>query len=218
MRQPARASAFGSLVLLAMCAMAACSPTHTTSAKGSSPSTSASQASPVVSPNPNALEPNDCIAPPPSNGTRVHSPALSSTVTLPVGWTEDPNMEGQQGMQAAFDLVANGGGPHGTNITGDLWPSPMSPHDVIAYMIASPGAGTVVSVGDCTIGGGKAAYFDSTFSATLFPGITKTGEGYSVVFAHGSTLVYLVILLPDNGDQVMPQVKSILGSWQWDQA
>jgi hypothetical protein len=30
--------------------------------------------------------------------------------------------------------------------------------------------------------------------------------------------VYLVILLPDNGDQVMPQVKSILGSWQWDPA
>lgn len=127
-------------------------------------------------------------------------------------------MEGQQGMQAAFDLVAGGGGPHGTNISGDLWTLPMSPHDAVAFMTSQPGAGTVVAVGDCTIGGGRAAYFESTISATLFPGITKSGDGYSVVFEHGATRVYLVILLPDNGDQVMPQVKSILGSWQWDQA
>ena len=86
-------------------------------------------------------------------------------------------------------------------------------------MVSQPGAGTVVARGDCTIAGGKAAYFESTASASLFPGITVSGAGYSVVFAHGSKLVYLVILLPsNNGDAMMPAVKSILGSWQWDQA
>ena len=218
MRRPAR-STIGWLAVLAICGVAACGPTTSAKAPSGSPTASpSSAASPTVTPNPNALEPNDCIAPPPTSGTKAHSPALGSTVTLPVGWTEDPSMEGQQGMRAAFDLVAGGGGPHGTNISADLLPLVMSPHDAVAFMTSQPGAGTVVAVGDCTIGGGKAAYFESTISATLFPGITKSGDGYSVVFAHGSTLVYLVILLPDNGDQVMPQVKSILGSWQWDQA
>jgi len=201
--------------------MAACGPAPTTSAKAplGSPSTSpVSPASPSVTPNPNALEPNDCTAPAASNGIKVHSPGLGATVTLPPGWSEDPTMEGQQGLQTTFDLIAGGGGPHGTNISGDLLPFVMSPHDAVAFMTSQPGAGTVVAVGDCTIAGGKAAYFESTISATLFAGITKSGDGYTVVFAHGAKLAYLLILLPDSGDPVMPQVRSILGSWQWDPA
>jgi hypothetical protein len=89
------------------------------------------------------------------------------------------------GPNGPLVVAALSGGPHGTNISGDMWPLPMSPHDAIAYMISSPGAGNVVAVGDCTIGGGKAAYFESTISVTLFPGITKSGDGYSVVFVHG---------------------------------
>jgi hypothetical protein len=170
-----------------------------------------------VTPNPNALEPNDCIAPPAANGTNVHSPALGATVTLPAGWAEDPSMEGPKGMQAAFYL-ASGSGPSGVNISADLIPVAMSPHDAIEFMSSQPGAGTVVAKGDCTIAGGKAAFFKSTISFSLFPGITKGGAGYTIVFAQGAKLVYLVILLPDNGDQLMPQVKSILGSWQGDPA
>jgi hypothetical protein len=217
-RPAARATALGALLVLVVCGVAACSPTPANSAKSPTGSPSASQGSPSVTPNPNALEPNDCTAPPPSNGSKVHSSALGATVTLPAGWAEDPTMEGQQGMQAGFDL-SFGSAPNDVNISGDLLPVAMSPHDAVNSMTSQPGAGTVVAQGDCTIAGGKAAYFESTITFTLFPGITKGGGGYTVVIAHGEKLVYLVILLPsDNGDSMMPEVKSILGSWQWDQA
>jgi len=129
-------------------------------------------------------------------------------------------MEGQQGLQAGFDLTS-GGGPNGVNIGGYLLPATvaMSPHDAVNFMSSQPGAGTVVAKGDCTVAGGEAAYFESTISVTLFPGITKGAAGYSLVIAHAKELVYLVVLLPsENGDKMMPQVKSILGSWQWDPA
>lgn len=127
-------------------------------------------------------------------------------------------MEGQQGLQAGFDL-SFGIAPNDVNISGDFLPYAMNPHDAVNFMTSQPGAGNVVAKGDCTIAGVKAAYFLSTMSVTLFPGITKGGSGYSVLFAHGGKLVYLVILLPlDNGDSMMPAVKSILGSWEWDQA
>ena len=127
-------------------------------------------------------------------------------------------MEGQQGLQAGFDLTF-GTRPNDVNISGDLLPYAMSPHDAVNFMTTQAGAGNVVAKGDCTIAGGKAAYFLSTMSVSLFPGITMGGSGYSVVFAHSYKLVYLIILLPsDNGDSMMPAVKSILGSWQWDQA
>jgi hypothetical protein len=171
-----------------------------------------------MTPNPHALAPNDCTAPLPSNGPRVHSSALGATVTLPAGWAENPADEGQQGLQSAFDL-ASGNGANGANISGDLLALTMSPHDAVDWMTSQPGAGTVVAKGDCTIAGGKAAFFESTISMNVFPGMTKSGVGYSLVIAYGHKLVYLVILLPsDNGDSVMPEVKSILGSWQWDHA
>jgi hypothetical protein len=122
-------------------------------------------------------------------------------------------MEGQQGMQVAFDLVW-GSGRKGANISGDLIPSTMSPHDTVESMVTQPGAGTVIAKGDCTIAGGKAAFFKSTI-----PGLEFMGGGYSLVFAHRAQLMYLVILLPAAGEEaVMPGVKSILGSWQWDSA
>jgi hypothetical protein len=204
------------LVLLA-CGVAACGPSPATSSK-SSTGPPVSQASPSVTPNPRALAPNDCTAPPPSNGATVHSVALGASVTLPPDWAEDPTMEGQQGLMAALDL-SFGTRPNDVNISADLLPVAMSPDDAINSMTSQPGSGTVIAKGDCTIAGGKAAYIESTMSASLFPGITFSGSGYSVVIAHGSKLVYLIILLPsDSGDSMMPAVKSILGSWQWDQA
>jgi hypothetical protein len=126
-------------------------------------------------------------------------------------------MEGQQGMQAAFD-IATGPGPDGVNISGSLFPSTMSPHDTVEWMVRQPGAGTVVAKGDCTVAGGKAAFFESSLTASLFPGITKSSGGYALLIAHGEKMVYLVIVLPENGDSFMPEVKGILGSWQWDQS
>jgi hypothetical protein len=104
-------------------------------------------------------------------------------------------------------------------MSADLIPSAMSPHDAVASMSTQAGAGTVVARGDCTIAGGKAAFFESTISVALMPGITNLGAGYTIVIAHGGKLAYLVVLLPrDNGARAVPAVKSILGSWQWDQA
>src|SRR5260370_8297187 len=143
MRLPGRASTFGWLVVLALCSMAACGPAPTPSAKAplGSPSTSpVSPASPSVTPNPNALEPNDCTAPAASNGIKVHSPGLGATVTLPPGWTEDPTMEGQQGMQTTFDLIPGGGRPPRTTISADHLPFVISPHDALPFMASQPGA------------------------------------------------------------------------------
>ncbi len=137
---------------------------------------------------------------------------------LPAGWAENASDEGQQGLQAAFDVVS-GPGPEAVNISGDTIKTTMSPHDVAASMVTQPGAGTVVAKGDCQIAGGDAAYFKSTISATVFPGITKSGAGYTILIGHGGTVVYLVVILPATlGDQAIPDVKSILGSWTWDPA
>lgn len=207
----ARSSTLGPLLILILVSAAGCGPPPATLA-GSSPS--ASRSSPGVTPNPLALAPNDCIAPPPSNGTKAHSSVLGASVTLPAGWAEDPTNEGRQGLMAAFDL-SNGRPPNNVSISADPWPGAMSPHDVITYMISQPGSGTVVARGDCTIAGGKAAYFEASFP-NLFPGISMGGPGYAVILAHGGKSVYLVILPRDGADSGMPEVKSILGSWQWD--
>lgn len=214
MRLPAAwCSTLGTLLVLILSSVVGCGPSPMPLAKGSP---SASPSLPAVTPNPGALAPNDCVAPPPSNGTRAHSSVLGATVTLPAGWAEDPTMEGQQGLMAAFD-VDTGRPRNDVNISGDPWPGAMSPHDVITYQISQPGSGTVVARGDCTIAGGKAAYFEATLPI-LFPGLSFGGPGYSVIIAHGGKLVYLVILLRDGPDSGMPDVKSILGSWQWDKA
>jgi hypothetical protein len=216
MRLPAtRSSALGTLLVLILSSVVGCGPSPTTLAKASP---SAAQSSPGATPDPRALATNDCIAPPPTNGTKIHSPVLGASVSVPVGWAEDPTMEGQQGVQSALQL-AHGTGPSGVSISAYPLPMAMSPHDAINWMTSQPAAGTVVSKGDCTIAGGKAAYFESTVAFTVFPGITYSSGGYSVVMGHGAKLVYLIIIFPtDSRDTAMPEVKSILGSWQWDKA
>lgn len=165
-----------------------------------------------MTPNPRALESNDCTAPPTRNGTQVHSPVLGATVTLPVGWAENPADEGQQGPPAAFD-IATGSPGDGANISSDFFRSTMSPHDAAnAEAAYTPGSGTVVAKGDCTIGGGQASFFESS--------IPQLGSvGYGLYIAHSRNLVRLVIVFPETRRaSTMPEVKSILGSWQWDQA
>ena len=214
MRLPAAwCSTLGTLLVLILSSVVGCGPSPTTVANGSP---SASPSLPAVTPNPGALAPNDCVAPPPGNGTKAHSSVLGATVQLPAGWVEDPTMEGQQGVMAAFYL-STGRFPNDVDISADPWPGAMSPHDVITYQISQPGSGTVMARGDCTIAGGKAAYSEATFPI-LLPGLSMRGPGYSVIIAHGGKLVYLVILLRDGPDSGMPDVKSILGSWQWDKA
>lgn len=214
-----RPAVVASLIVLVAFGIAGCGPPPPSSAKAPPVSPSARQASPAVTPNPTALEPNDCTAAAAVMGTKVHSPALSATVTLPAGWAENPADEGQQGLEAGFDVIS-GSGPDGVNISGDLMPSTwtMNPHDTVDWMISQPGSGTVVAKGDCKIAGGKAAYFLSTMSVSVFPGITKGGAGYSLIIAHNQSLVYVVVLLPAVNDPGMSDVKSILGSWQWDPA
>jgi hypothetical protein len=127
-------------------------------------------------------------------------------------------MEGQQGAQSALDL-AHGTGPSGVSLSAYPLSMAMSPHEAIDWMTSQPAAGTVDSRGDCTVAGGKAAYFASTIAFSLFPGITYSSGGYSLVMGHGAKLVYLIILFPtDSRDAAMPEMKSILGSWQWDKA
>src|SRR5260370_15920022 len=214
----ARPAAAAGLIVLVAFGIAGCGPPPIASAKASPIPSSATQASPDFSPNPTALEPNDCTAAPAITGAKVHSPVLSATVRLPAGWAENPADEGQQGLEAGFDVISGSGGPNGLNISGDLMPSTwtMNPHDTVDWMISQPGSATVVAKGDCKIAGGKAAYFLSTISVSVFPGITKGGAGYSLIIAHGQSLVYVVVLLPAVNDPGMSDVKSILGSWQWD--
>ena len=127
-------------------------------------------------------------------------------------------MEGQQRVQSAFQL-AHDTGPSGMSITAYPLPMAMSPHEAIDWMTSQPGSGTVDSRGDCTIAGGKAAYFASTVAFSVFPGITYSSGGYSLVMGHGAKLLYLIILFPtESRATAMPAVKSILGSWRWDKA
>jgi hypothetical protein len=199
-----------------MCGGAACGPTPVKTAS-TSPSPAQISPSPQVTPNPHALGPNDCIAAPTGGGSTVHSASLGFTLTLPTDWAEDPANEGQHGMQSAL-YVATGASPTGTVLSFDLMPLAMSPHDGIDWLASQPGSGTVIAKGDCTIGGDKAAYFESNITFTVFPGITRGGDGYAVLAGHAGKLVYLDVLLPDGNAAAaaMPAVKSILGSWRWD--
>ncbi len=88
----------------------------------------------------------------------------------------------------------------------------MSPHDLAHAEAAAPGAGTVIGYGDCTIAGGQASFFESTVAL-----LGMESDGYSLYIAHGGKTVRLLIEFPmTSRASIMPQVKSILGSWQWD--
>lgn len=188
---------------------AACGP-------NSAKTASTSPTAPAVTRNPLVLAPNDCVAPPPPGGTKAHSAVLGFTVTLPAGWAENPSNEGQSGLMAAFDLES-GSGRTGASISADPWPSAMSPHDAVNWTASQPGAGSVGAKGDCTIAGRKAAFFESTVQFSVFVGITYKFGGYTLFIAHGAKLVYVLIDFPsETRDSFMPQIKSILGSWQWD--
>lgn len=216
--------ALEALLVLSVCGVAACSPTHASSAKSPASPPTASQTSPSVTPNPLALEPNDCTAPPPSNGTQAHSSVLGATITLPSGWAENPADEGKNGLEATF-AVEIGNGPNGAIFSADPFPLTMTPHDAVAWEVSQPGSGTVVVKGDCTIAGSPASFFESTVQANLFPGITWVGDGYSVYIDHRGALVHVSGDLPSSNGittplpraSVMTDVKSILGSWTWDQ-
>src|SRR6202521_162517 len=191
MRLPAtRSSTLGPLLVLILVSAAGCGPPPATVAGGSP---SASQSSPGVTPNPGALAPNDCIAPPPTNGTKIHSPVLGASVSVPAGWAEDPTMEGQQGAQSALDL-AHGTGPSGVSLSAYPLSMAMSPHEAIDWMTCPTSAGSGASRGGCTVAGGKAFFFASTIAFSLFPGVTYRSASYSLVMAHGAKLVYLIIL------------------------
>lgn len=177
-----------------------------------------------MTPNPLALEPNDCTAPPPSNGTQAHSSVLGASVILPYGWAENPADEGKNGLQATFALET-AKQPNGAIVSADPFPFTMTPPDAVAWEISQPGSGTVVAKGDCTIAGFPAAFFESTVQVSLLPGITWVGDGYSLYIAHRGVLVNVSIDLPSSNGittplpraSVMRDVKSILGSWTWDQ-
>lgn len=203
------------LAFLVACGVEACAPAPATS------STTTPSETAIVTPNPLTLAPNDCTAPPPSAGSRAHSSALGATVTLPAGWIENPADEGQLGAMAAFALESQTA-PHPANIDGESpLPTTMRPHDAVnAEAAYTPGSGTVVAKGDCTIAGSQASFFESSVTfPILFPGLPQLkGAGYVIYIAHRKSLVRLVVVL-DAADResVMPQVKGILGSWQWDQ-
>ena len=167
---------------------------------------------PVATPNPIALTTNDCISSPPTSGTKAHSPALAATVTLPAGWLENTTDEGQSGAQVDFAIELRSGTiPGADGIFGNSLAGPMSPHDAVAAEAAyTPGSGTVIAKGDCTIAGSQASFFESS--------VAGLGSAYVVYIGHRGVLVRLLILFsPDTRDSTMPQVKSILGSWRWDQ-
>jgi hypothetical protein len=204
-----------------VCAVA-CGPTPSTS-RAASPisSPSAVSSSPSITPNPIGLGPNDCTAPPTTDGSTVHSSELAITVTLPAGWAENPTDEGKQGIEAGF-AVESGSAPRLSTFTGDLLPATltMSPREVIDSEASSPGSGTVLSKGECTIAGSQAAYFETSIELD-YPGLITqhlSGGGYEVVIAHGGRLVQVAILFSPASLRAttMPLVKSILGSWQWD--
>lgn len=205
LRGYARAAA---IVLLAAPCIAACAPAAATSSNATSSSSATPGGSPSPTPNQNALEPNDCTAMP-ASATTVHSEVLGATMSLPTGWTEDSVLEGQQ-TPKAFAIVSAGGA---IAITGELIPSTMSAHDAVDREAAyTPGSGTVIARGDCTVGGSKAAFFESSIAG--FGSI-----GYVLYVAHGGNLVRLVITFTNESvaESIMPEVKSILGSWKWDQ-
>lgn len=182
------------------------------------------EVTPAATPNSNSLAPNDCVAPPATGGTAVHSSALGVTVTLPPGWSEDPADEGKRGLESTFALKI-GVEPNAASITAYPFPLNMTPHAAVALEISQPGAGNVVATGDCTIASSPASFFESTIQASLFPGITLVGDGYGVYIAGPGGLVRLLVDLPsDNGistpmprASVMTDIRSIFGSWTWDQ-
>ena len=193
------------IALAGALALSACGPSPNASPASSTPKSGAT-------PNPIALAPNDCTSPPPASGTKAHSAALAASVTLPASWIENTTDEGQSGAQAGFALELGSGtrrGPDG--IFGDSLADPMTPHDAAAAEAAyTPGSGTVIAKGDCTIAGSQASFFESS--------VGGLGGGYVLYIGHRGVLVRLLILFSsDTRDSTMPQVKSILGSWQWDQ-
>lgn len=209
------------LVLFFVC-VTACGPVRTTAVSSAPPTMS-----PItlfVTPDPTRLAPNDCMAPAPSGGSKAHSSALRVTVTLPLGWIENPADEGKNGLEATFALTWGPVGPNGANITADPFPSSMSPHDAVALEISQPGAGNVIRKGDCTIAASAAAYYESTIEVTTFPGITMVGDGYGVYVAHRGGLIRMLIDLPSSNGvstpvprgAVVSDIKSIFGSWTWD--
>lgn len=226
-RLPALATGCASVAALLLCGGTACGPTHpTTGSPLTSPSPTVSSgegATPSATSNPLTLAQNDCIAPPPRHGNQVHSVKLGATVTLPAGWAENPADEGKHGLETTLALET-GVQPNAANISADPFPSSMTPHDAVTLEISEPGAGTMVARGDCMIATSPAAFFESTIEASLVPGVTWVGDGYSLYIAHDGALVRMLIDLPsDNGistplprASVISDVKSILGSWQWD--
>ncbi len=209
------------LVTFAATAASACGPTQPVSR---ATPVGVAEATPAVTPDPAALAANDCIAPPPNVGTKVSSNALGVTVTLPSGWAENPADEGKNGLEATF-AVETGNEPNGAIFSANPFPSTMTPHDAVAWEVSQPGSGTAVVKGDCTIAGSPASFFESTVQASLFPGITWVGDGYSLYIAHRGALVHVSVDLPSSNGittplpraSVMTDVKSILGSWRWDQ-
>jgi hypothetical protein len=232
-RAPHRLAAIAVLVTFVAVAAVACAPAQPLAGTtpvgpavtpGGIASPSAAGTMPAATPNPAALAANDCIVPPPTGGTKVHSDALGVTVTLPSGWAENPANEGKHGLEATFD-VETGTAPNGADVSAFPFTLKMSPHEAVSLEVSQPGSGTVVARGDCTIAGSPAAFFESTVQASLFPGIALVLDGYSVYIAHRGGLVHLSIDLPSSNGittplpraSVMTDVKGILGSWTWDQ-
>src|SRR5467141_790072 len=193
------------VALAAVLAVIECGP-------GPSPGASPAGSTPtqVATPNPVALAPHDCISSPPTSGTKAHSSVLAATVTLPTGWLENTTDEGQSGAQVGFALELGSGTRRGPDVIwGNSLASPMTPHDAVAAEAAyTPGSGTVIAKGNCAIAGSQASFFESS--------VGGLGGGYVLYIGHRGALARLLILFSsDTRDSTMPQVKSILGSWQW---
>jgi hypothetical protein len=193
--------------------VAACTPGPAASHSGSpSASPASSPAASVASPNPVALAQNDCTSPPPTSGTKTHSSKLAATVTLPAGWVENTADEGKSGAEAAFALELASGTRQGPDVMwGDSYATAMTAHEAaVAEAAYTPGSGTVMAKGDCIIAGSQASFFESSVAVL-------GGGGFVLYIGHRGVLVRFVILFSsDTRDSTMPQVKSILGSWQWD--
>lgn len=220
-RTPHRLADIAVLVTFVATAAAACGP-HQPLARATP--VGGAVVTPAITPDPAALATNDCVVPPPYGGTKVRSNALGVTVTVPSGWAENPADEGKNGLEATFALET-GKEPNGAIVSADPFPLSMTPHEAVSWEVSQAGSGTMVGRGDCTIAGSPAAFFESTVQASLFPGITWMGDGYSVYIAHRGALVHVSIDLPSSNGittplpraSVMTDVKSMLGSWTWDQ-
>ena len=150
-----------------------------------------------------------CTSPPPSGGQVVHSAAGHFSITLAPGWTEDPTDEGSSGTGSTLALKTGGTGISSSHINFTILPGVGDPHAMIASEASSPGSGKVTGMGDCTVAGEPASWFTSTLAP-----LPATSEVMEI--AHHGSLLRVLANLSTYGGAGMSELRSMLGSLQWD--